>query len=106
MDKRKQAARARWARAHDIALAHYARRVAARCIANQGKWPSRQAAYSAQHCIKWQCMLDHDEAADLDIIRAKLAPGLSRYAFVRGLLLQAIDLGKEEILEQMGGDAD
>lgn len=61
---------------------------------------SRGAAWHADHEIKWQCMLRHEEAAALDAVRLIMFPGLSRYGLTRALLLMALDMGKEVLHEK------
>lgn len=67
---------------------------------HDGRELSRGAAWHAAHEIKWQCMLCHEEAAELDAVRRILFPGLSRYGMTRALLLMALDMGKEVLNEK------
>ena len=65
-----------------------------------GRELSKGCRWHNDHEIKWQTMLRHEEAADLDAVRLLLFPGMSRYGLVRALLLMAIEVGKEVLHEK------
>lgn len=89
-------ARRRWERACQIRLAQIAQEVARKVIRRRGEWPSRKAKWGQKFTIKWQCLLDHEESAALDVIRVAHFGGISRYALVRALLVAMIEEGEEE----------
>ena len=93
-------ARKRWARACEIRMAQIAKEVAARVLRRRGMWPSRQAKWGQKFTIKWQCLLDHQESAALDVIRVAYFGGISRYSLVRTLLVALIEEGERKFCEE------
>ena len=72
-------------------------RQSAMTVLRRGKSWSPKARSDGTRRVKYQAGLTHEEAAEVETIRAALCPYYSRYAFVRVLLLEFCEVAREAI---------